>query len=528
MARQALGQLDGKDFDVAVVGAGLNGVSAAQHLAADGYSVLLVDKGDFCSGSSSRSSRMLSCGIRYLAPGTTMGEFFKKPHTLLAALKMARQAMRMRSQFVNETGERVRPLQFAFPIYDSDPYKPWQVRLAFKTLEWLGPGDVPIDFRIAPRAEAARLPLISWMRDHEHMIGAGLFREYHFDWPERVAMDTVLDAERLGAVVRNYTPVTGLRRETDGRWRLTLADGIGNGAEAAVHAKVVLNMAGIWIDQVNGLAGATAGRKICGTKGVHIAVRLPPECKYRGVMGHNREHEHLYCFPWRDLHYFGPTETLYDGDIDDIYATDDDIDWLLAEVNYLFPSINLKRGDILFSWAGVRPLTYDPRYPKGARDRVVHDLGTEGMPNVLAMTAGPIMTHRSAGAELLAAVKGRIQPSGAARPISYAARRFPENQNSPPLLNHWTDAKLSDVKHVAETEYPVTLVDVIRRVGAQWTATMAHEGAEAAARAAAPALGWDETRIAREVDAYHQYLARTHRVGPNGLLPPGVREAGRS
>ena len=70
----------------------------------------------------------------------------------------------------------------------------------------------------------------------------------------------------------------------------------------------------------------------------------------------------------------------------------------------------------------------------------------------------------------------------------------------------------------------MTLVDVIRRVGAQWTATIAYEAAEAAAIAAAPALGWDQARIAREVEFYHRYLARTHRVGPNGLLPAGVRD----
>ena len=409
--RAPLGELEGRTFDVAVIGAGLNGASAAQHLAAAGYTVLLVEKGDFASGSSSRSSRLLSCGIRYLAPGTSMWEFARHPSHLRTALTMARTAMATRSQFVATTPERTRRITFGFPIYRTDPYAPWQVRLAFKMMEWLGAGDLSLDFRMLRPAEAAREPLLGWLRDPEHLVAAGLYREYQFHWPERIAVDTVLDAERMGAVVRNYTAVSGLERTSADGWRLALGDTLRPAETAAIDARVVLNMAGIWIDRVNGLAEAKVGRKITGTKGIHLAVRLDPECRDRGVMGINREGEHLYCFPWRDLHYFGPTEVLYEGDIDDIHPTDDEIDWLVEEVRHMMPGLGFTRADILFAWAGVRPLTYDPALPKGARRREVHDLGAEGMPNVLAMTAGPVMTHRSAGAEMCAAVRKRLAPS---------------------------------------------------------------------------------------------------------------------
>src|SRR5260370_833453 len=98
--RTPLGQIDGRRFDVAVIGAGMNGASAAQPLAGAGYSVLLVDKADFGSGSSSRSSRLLHCGLRYLAPGASMWEFARHPSRLKVALTMARQAMLCRRQFV--------------------------------------------------------------------------------------------------------------------------------------------------------------------------------------------------------------------------------------------------------------------------------------------------------------------------------------------------------------------------------------------------------------------------------------------
>ncbi|MDA0701699.1 MAG: FAD-dependent oxidoreductase [Proteobacteria bacterium] len=229
MPRSKLENLDGQAFDVAVIGAGLNGASAAQHLAAAGYTVLLVDKGDYASGSSSRSTRILSGGIRYPAPGDSMWEFARHPSQLATALSMAKQAMTTRSQFVNTTPERARKLTFCFPIYKTDAFKPWQVRLAFKLLEMLGPGDIPLDFEMVPGTTATKLPLVKWLRNPEDLTAAALFREYQFQWPERVGIDAVLDAERMGAVVRNYTPVTGMAREGDGRWALDPVGCLGRG-----------------------------------------------------------------------------------------------------------------------------------------------------------------------------------------------------------------------------------------------------------------------------------------------------------
>ncbi|HIM44646.1 MAG TPA: FAD-dependent oxidoreductase, partial [Alphaproteobacteria bacterium] len=357
--RTPLTELDGAKFDVAVIGAGVNGASAAQHLAAAGFTTLLVEQNDFASGSSSRSSRLLHCGLRYLAPGTSMWEFAFHPRRLMKALTMARQAMVARSQMVRETPERVRAMTFSYPIYKEMPYAPWQIDLAFKILKRLGPKDVPLDYRRLSRAEARQKPLLKWLRDIDALKGIARFREYRFDWPERIALDAVLDAARLGAVVRNHTALAGLEQEASGNWRLTLADGP-DGSEATVMARAVVNTAGIWIDRVNRMADAKVGRRITGTKGIHCMFRLPPECADQGIASMNRDDEPFYCVPWRGLHYVGPTEMLYDGDIDDIRPEEEEIEWLLAEANHLLPGAEFKRENMLFAWAGVRPLTYDP------------------------------------------------------------------------------------------------------------------------------------------------------------------------
>jgi glycerol-3-phosphate dehydrogenase len=508
--RTPLGQIDGRRFDVAVIGAGMNGASAAQHLAGAGYAVLLVDKGDFSSGSSSRSSRLLHCGLRYLAPGASMWEFARHPSRLKVALTMARQAMLCRRQFVQTSPERARALSFHFPLWRDGAYRPWQVELALRILAALAPGDVPLEHRRLTADDARRTPLVSALRDMDKLAGIAAFREYQFDWPERICMDAVLDAERLGAVVRNYTAATGLKREPDG-WHIGLSDVREAGGTADVRADVVLNMAGIWIDRVNQGADQKVARKITGTKGVHIMVQLPPECADAGIATINRLNEGFYCVPWRGMHYFGPTETLYDGDPDDIRPTEEEIHGLIDEANHLLPSLNLKRAQVIFSWAGVRPLTYDPAMPMGKRSREIHDLTAEGLPNVYAMTAGPVMTHRSAGTELVDVVRRRHAPTRPPQPVSYAARRFPENQNSPPVLDDFTSVKIADLRHAASNEHVVDLVDLLfRRVGLGWTASMAADASRKCAQAVSDVLGWDAARVDAEVAAYADHLDRQH------------------
>ena len=210
--RPPLSTIDARRFEVAVIGAGVNGASAAQHLAGAGYSVLLVDKGDFCSGSSSRSSRLLHCGLRYLAPGGSLWDFALHPSRLKVALGMARQAMLSRRQFVQTSPERVQPLNFHFPLWRAGEYKPWQVDLALRILASLAPGDVPLDVRRISPEQARRTPLVK-----DCVISTSSPASPPSGVPVRVARTDLhgCGARRraLGAVVRNYTPVKRLVRE---------------------------------------------------------------------------------------------------------------------------------------------------------------------------------------------------------------------------------------------------------------------------------------------------------------------------
>ena len=511
----ALTQLDGWSFDVAIIGAGINGCAAAQELAAAGYSVLLADKGDFGAASTSRSTRLVHCGLRYLAPGGSPYSFLWHPGRLITALKMTRKAMRARSEFVTRCPDRTRKILFGFPVWNDMPYRPWHIDLALRIVEAAGPEDVALERRSFQPSELDQVPLFGAIRDQDKLLSVSSFAEYQFDWPERVAMDMVLDAERMGAVCRNYSPVIGLARAEDGLWHVSLGSSREPGLSADVSAKTVLNTAGIWIDEVNRLVDSKAPRKILGTKGVHIVLRLPDTFRDQGIITLNRKMEEpVYLVPWRQgLHYMGVTETVYDGDIDDIHASKEDVDWLLAEFNHLLPDLPRTRDDILYTWAGVRPLTYDPGLAKGARSREIHDHEKNGLPGLFSMTAGPVTTHRSAGQELCAKIATRISPSGNPQTPHYTAREMGCDSTSPALLNNYDAVRLADIERVAREEHVTSLIDVLtRRTGLVWTESGAREGAQRAAQTLAEVLDWDSARVDREVADYLDYLHHYHGV----------------
>lgn len=505
--RTSLDDIRGRTFDVAVIGAGINGASAAQHLASEGYSVLIVDAGDYASGSTSRSSRLLHCGLRYLAPGRSMWDFVIRPDRLAIALRMAKHGIDARSQMVKTTQQRTRQMTFGFPIYRDGPYAKWQTDIAFKLLWWLGPRDLPLDY-VFERPERVRdLPLLKWLRDDGQLSGVAQFREYRMDWPERLCVDSVMDAARMGAVTRNYTRAAIGQRDHEGYWSVSLTDTL-EGDAATCRARIVMNMAGVWIDEVVSQAKPGARRYITGTKGTHIMVKLPDDCAMQGVAALNRVNEPIYCVPWRGMHFIGPTETLYEGNIDDVRPDEDDIAFLLAETEYLLPGMKLKREDVRFAWAGVRPLTASPREPNGQRSRVVHDLSDQGLPNVLAMTGGVIMTNRSGGAEMAEAAKSRARPSGAKRTISYATRspeEIPSFGNDPLTISP------EHIRAVVEAEHPGTLYDLMfARLGIGWSSDMGYAAAPRVAEAAAPAMGWSPDDVNREVAAYRKALVERH------------------
>ncbi|CAM3586356.1 Glycerol-3-phosphate dehydrogenase [Bordetella sputigena] len=505
-SRLPLTSLDGRRFDVVIIGGGINGAAGAQQLAARGFQVLLADKGDFGSGSSSRSSRLLHCGLRYLAPGGSAWDFLLHPSRLATGMRMARLAIEARHEFVNTTAARAQLSKLYFPIYKGGAYSGWQVDLAFRMLDHYNRGRIPLNYQRLSGPRAASIPLVNALRDFDTLDSVASYDEFQISWPERVTVDIALDARRMGATVLNYTEAELVGRRGDG-WEVALHDAI-DGTRVRVQAEAVVNTAGIWIDKVLGPHRAGKPPKVLGTKGSHIAVELAPECRGIGVATINRKNEPFYCLPWGRYHYIGPTELIYEGDLDKIRTSTQDRDWLLAEANHLFPSFNLTARDVAHTWSGVRPLTWDARLPKGNRSRVLHDLSVDGLDKVFAMTGGPVMTHRSAGVEIADAVAARVRRTGKATVADFRSD-FPSPQEAdvlPALRGDrppppWLDAMLEHgmVVHLSDA--------LMRRAGVPWYHPLQDTDIERIGRYLGGRLGWAPARTEQEIAAFKQELS---------------------
>ena len=155
------------------------------------------------------------------------------------------------------------------------------------------------------------------------------------------------------------------------------------------------------------------------------------------------------------------------------------------------------------TWAGIRPLTFDPDQPLGNRARTIHDLSADGLDNLFALTAGPVMSYRSVGRAFVSALSSRIKPERIPARPDYSPRHFPDNQNSPALLSDNAYVKLSDLQHAARAEHARSLMDVLfRRVGVAWDCALSDIELARAADAVGGVLGWDETRRSQEIADY--------------------------
>jgi len=514
--------IDGSHFDVAIVGAGINGASTAQHLSAAGYRVLVVDQGDFANGATSRSSRLLHCGLRHLASGSSLWTSLLRPHSLCRSLGIVHADMIARDEIVQTIPERVKPINICLPIYADDPYQPWHMDLAFSMLRMMSPRGVPLDYRrYAPGQSMNQVPVEPWLRDPARLRGIAVFREYLFDWPERIALDALFDARRMGAQVHNYTRVEVLQRlGSKDRWRLSLgsagqeehSDQSGPNVTAQVTTDMVLNLAGAWVDAITGKTGVTIEPKCAGIKGIHIALRLPHEFSNWGLFTYNSIGEPLYCLPLNGMHYIGLTRTTFNGDIADVSASDREIDWMIAETNRCLPRLAITRADILFSWAGVNPLTHDPNNPLGSREIKIHDLASDGLPGMLALTGGAIMTHRRVANRLLTAVSGRLAPSASPQELTFQWADNAIEENTPRIESDSFSVSIATVMRCARDEQPRSLADLLmRRLGAGWASDQGLALARPVAEVAASELGWSETRVDAEVRDYARHLETARR-----------------
>ncbi|HYQ55204.1 MAG TPA: FAD-dependent oxidoreductase [Pseudomonas sp.] len=489
MKRTDLDMLDGQVFDVIVIGAGAVGCAAARQLAARNFRTLLVDRGDIGAGTSSRSSRMLYSGLGYLAARYPLWQIPLRPFDMWQRLRYTRQVMQCRAELVKEMPGHLTKHRFHYPFRKQDRYPAWLVDAGFRLVEALGSWKVPLSYRRQP-VERAKGQSAMAAAFGGSVQDVGMFEEYMYAWPERICVDTALDAQWRGATIRTYTRVTDLVR-TDDAWHVSLQEQAPEcTGTAKVRARMVVNAAGPWVDRVPG-AGGESSKRVLGIKGVNVMVRLPSAFRGQGLEAFSSKGEPFYVFPWRDHHFIGPTESEYTEDPDLVRVEEKEIDYILNEANLLFPSLQLSRTDVLHTWCGVRPTsTLDGQ----STSLPVRLSSTPGKPDLLTLTGSTIMLHRHAARMIAKAVESRLGKRGTA----------PQGMIKHNMLES------NSVRDVILHEHVVRLSDLIRRrLPHGLDESMGRDQAEDLSKAMAEVLGWSESR---RLDELSHFEADTRRV----------------
>jgi glycerol-3-phosphate dehydrogenase len=520
--RPSLADVAGQRFDVIVIGGGINGAGIARAAQRAGFRTLLIERNDFAAGTTSRATRLIHGGLRYLEHGE---------------LGLVYESLREREELLLNAPHLVRPLRLLLPVYEGDARPPWKVRAGLALYDALSLR------KSLPRHRA--MPPTALNTYEPGLNTAGLRAAYSFfdaqvEFPERLTVETVLDLIDAAGTAMNHASATGIL-SPGGMLRGVRVRDECSGEEREVEAPVVVNAAGPWVDAV--LCGTDAQRHdalIGGTKGSHLVVEWPRGPRHAVFATAHEDGRPFFILPWYRYTLVGTTDVRYDGDPADAHATSAEIEYLLRESNRLFPGAPLSRHDILYTYCGVRPLPFTLQSEEAAVTRrhfVVDHAKTGGPDGLLSIVGGKLTTFRSLGRIATAAIAKHARPSlpadesdiydwqgahddggpAAPNPLSMYGRRAADVlalASSSPLLGEriceHNPEVLAQVAYAVDREMAVTVSDVLlRRLPCGWSACHALDGAPRVAAVMGERLRWDDARVAAEVAAYGRELART-------------------
>ena len=498
-------------YDIIIIGGGINGCALARHAAFAGFSVALVEKNDFGSGVTSRATRLIHGGLRYL-------ESFR--------VGLVRESLRDRRRWIDEFPGQAEPLQFVIPVYRSDRRAPWYIRTGLAMYGMLARDPRLGEHRAFSAATARGFePAL----DGEDLRAAFLYWDGQATWPERVSLEMALQAGEAGATIRNHFPVDELLRAGN---RIV---GVRSGNEE-IQGRLVINAAGAWIDHVCALIGGERRPLLTRLNGAHIVVR-PFEGAPRAAVYHEARSDGrpFFCVPWNDLLLIGTTETPYDGDPERVLPLDSEIAYLLSEANLLFPPARIAVDDIAYAYAGSRPLVRADRSDLNAasRDHRIHDhAGDEGVEGMLTLVGGKLTTALSFAAQATEAaarklgkepafVRPAASPDGFVKAEPRLARVY--GPRTPELLGYLAanpalraaaaagaETTVGEVLFGVEREKAATLGDILlRRTMLAFRAEYRPEWAEAVSRIVADRLQWDDSARNQQLADFQRELGHT-------------------
>jgi len=401
---QALQNLSNEEFDVVVVGGGVTGLGVAVDAASRGLRVALLERHDFSSGTSSKSSKLIHGGLRYLQQGD---------------VRLVYEALHERRRLRSNAPHLVQVLPFMIPIVTKDGLIKKKIARALGSALWMY--DLTGGWRIGKfhrrlNAKAAYKHLPTMPKDR--LASAYLYYDAAAD-DSRICISLAQTAGQLGATLANWCSVTGIEKDPSGMFLVSAQSHEGDAL--SVRAKAVVNASGVWADDVRKLDEGKHPSSIRPAKGVHITV---PWNLVRNdiavVIPVPKDKRSLFVVPWVpngdgtfQYTYIGTTDTGYDGSPDNPQCTKDDIDYVLRALNASITN-EVTHKDVLAVWAGLRPLVKpDENESIGERTADLsrrHRVSTSAS-GVITVTGGKLTTYREMSEDTIDAVISQLHLS---------------------------------------------------------------------------------------------------------------------
>jgi glycerol-3-phosphate dehydrogenase len=516
-------------YDLVVVGAGMTGAGVALDAASRGLRVALIDGGDIASGTSSKSSKMVHGGLRYLQ----QREF-----------RLVYENLRERQRLLENAPFLVRPLPFLVPLFGSNGVASKALVKGYSTA--LRIYDLSGGWRIGKRHRKitreqalAHLPTLNTDR----LVAGFLYFDAQGD-DARVALALAKTAALdFGADVATYVRCVDILHDPVGRATAVVCHDLISGDALTLSTRTVVNATGVWADDVFTIAEHTASHRITPAKGVHVSVarqRLPADVAAVLSVPGDRRSVFVVPFEGTDFTYVGTTDTAYDGDLDEPHCTPEDVAYLLAAVN-ASTSSDLTTDDVTGLWAGLRPLLA-PVGGKAMKERTA-DLSrrhqvTDTHDGVVHITGGKWTTYRQMAEDTVDALRPYVTKLKAVQTKNLRLHGVgpwrPTNERETHLYDRFGEDALvvldmiaanaelgacpiegqpyvgAEFLYSARFEMATSLIDLLtRRARAHLhDARATLKGAPAVAQIVAEELGWSDDDVRRELDAYESLVRR--------------------
>jgi glycerol-3-phosphate dehydrogenase len=383
----SVARMKAEEFHVFVIGGGITGAGIARDASLRGYRVALVDKGDFAGRTSSHSSKMVHGGLRYL-------QYYK--------FRLVSEALRERYTLSKIANNLVNPQPFLITVYRGASHGPGTYRMGLILYDLLALFRTPETHKgLSPERSSELEPLLK----EDGLLGGFLYYDYRVD-DARLTLANVKTAWLRGAAVANYVEVVGLVKESSKIVGVRMKDLL-SGEEFVCRSKVVVNATGPYADKVRALDDPACEKKLRPTKGVHAVIspeRLPIR---HAIVTEAQDGRNVFAVPWGRYVLIGTTDKDYEGDLDSVCATKEDILYLLDSVNRALPSAGLKAEDVTATYAGLRPLVFELGVKESEVSRE-HEIFVSPS-GLFTIAGGKLTTYRSMAAELMDKVSRVLQ-----------------------------------------------------------------------------------------------------------------------